>query len=62
MASENVAEEIDELKSKIALLEGDRKAYYESSQWNIKQNKEQISQKRKENNELRKKLKDSLAV
>jgi len=43
-------------------LEGDRKAYYENSQWTIKQNKDAISQLRKDNKIIRKKLSDCLAV
>ncbi|XP_041099410.1 coiled-coil domain-containing protein 151 isoform X2 [Polyodon spathula] len=41
--------------------EGDRKAYYESSQWTIKKNKESILQLRKENKQLHKKLAETLA-
>lgn len=51
-----VAEEIDELKRKITLLDGDKKAYSESSQWTIRQNKDIISQLRHENKMLRVKL------
>ncbi|MGH0152943.1 UNVERIFIED_CONTAM: hypothetical protein FKN15_022966 [Acipenser sinensis] len=54
-------EQISELQRKIQLLEGDRKAYYESSQWTIKKNKESILQLRKENKKLHKKLADTLA-
>ena len=43
-------------------VEGDRKAYYENSQWTIKQNKDAVSQLRKDNKILRKKLSDCLAV
>ncbi|XP_048773506.1 outer dynein arm-docking complex subunit 3-like [Ostrea edulis] len=56
-----VNEQIDELKSKIALLEGDRKAYYETSQFAMKKNRETILKLRKENKEVRKKLSDSLS-
>jgi chromosome segregation ATPase len=48
-----VAEEIEELKRKITLLDGDKKAYKESSQWTIRQNKDIISQLRQENKILR---------
>ena len=45
-------EELAELQKKYALLEGDRKAYFETSQWTMKQNKETISGLKKENKEL----------
>lgn len=57
----SIQEQIDELKAKIALLEGDRKAYYETSQFAMKKNRESILKLRKENKELRKKLSDSLS-
>ncbi|XP_074655355.1 outer dynein arm-docking complex subunit 3-like isoform X2 [Tubulanus polymorphus] len=57
-----ITEEIEDLKSKKTLLEGDRKAYYESSSWTIKKNKEKISSIRKDNKDLRKKLSDRLAA
>lgn len=56
-----INEQIDELKAKIALLEGDRKAYYETSQFSMKKNRETIRNLRKESKELRKKLSDSLS-
>ncbi|KAH9507494.1 hypothetical protein Btru_051293 [Bulinus truncatus] len=56
-----ISEQIEELKAKISLLEGDRKAYYESSQYAIKKNKEEILKMRKENKELRQRLKDKLS-
>ncbi|XP_013080325.2 outer dynein arm-docking complex subunit 3-like [Biomphalaria glabrata] len=56
-----ISEQIEELKAKISLLEGDRKAYYESSQYAIKKNKEDILKLRKENKELRQSLKDKLS-
>lgn len=46
-------EEIEELKKKLALLDGDRKAYYESSQWTMKKNKDTISKLREKNKRLR---------
>ena len=45
-------EELAELQKKYALLEGDRKAYFETSQWTMKQNKETISGLKKEYKEL----------
>lgn len=42
--------------------EGDRKAYYESAEWTMKQNKERIAKLRKENKELHKLKADRLAV
>ena len=45
-------EELAELQKKYALLEGDRKAYFETSQWTMKQNKETISSLKKEYKEL----------
>ncbi|XP_063150499.1 outer dynein arm-docking complex subunit 3 isoform X3 [Candoia aspera] len=56
-----VHEQISELQSKIQLLEGDRKAFYENSQWNIKKNKESILRLRQENKKLHQKLADLLA-
>ncbi|KAM6216613.1 outer dynein arm-docking complex subunit 3 [Rhynchocyon petersi] len=44
--------QVAELQRKIQLLEGDRKAFYESSQWNIKKNQDTISQLREENKAL----------
>ncbi len=40
----------------VCCSDGDRKAYSESSQWAIKQNKELISQLRAENKRIRAKL------
>ena len=45
-------EELAELQKKYALLEGDRKAYFETSQWTMKQNKETIAGLKKEYKEL----------
>ncbi|KND03009.1 uncharacterized protein SPPG_02080 [Spizellomyces punctatus DAOM BR117] len=47
-----VDEELHDLKLRFELLEGDRKAYYETSQWAIRQNKEEVSQLRMRNKEL----------
>ncbi|KAL8618412.1 hypothetical protein ACOMHN_050180 [Nucella lapillus] len=55
-----VSEQIDELKAKINLIDGDRKAYLESSQYAIKKNGENITSLRKETWELRKRLSDRL--
>ncbi|KAL7988356.1 hypothetical protein Chor_007275 [Crotalus horridus] len=56
-----IHEQISELQSKIQLLEGDRKAFYENSQWNIKKNKESILRLRQENKKLHQRLADLLA-
>ncbi|XP_077055755.1 coiled-coil domain-containing protein 151 isoform X3 [Siphateles boraxobius] len=48
--------QISELQRKIQLLEGDRSAYFESSQSAIKKNRETIFQLRHENKNLHKKL------
>eukprot|EP00106_Octopus_bimaculoides_P006050 XP_014773492.1 PREDICTED: coiled-coil domain-containing protein 151-like [Octopus bimaculoides] len=53
-----VSEKIEEMKAKKCLLDGDRKAYNEISQFTIKRNKEKIKTLRKENKELRQKLHD----
>ena len=47
----------DELRRKLALLEGDRKAYYEGSQRAMRENKAQITQLRKENKTMAAKIK-----
>eukprot|EP00959_Pyramimonas_sp_CCMP1952_P281004 5873800-Pyramimonas_sp.AAC.2 len=49
-------EELADLQKKYQLLEGDRKAYYETSQWTIKQNRETIAAAKRENKELRAQL------
>lgn len=41
--------------------DGDRKAYYESSQWTIKQNRGSVAKLRQENKMLRRNLADSKA-
>ncbi|KAI0217961.1 Coiled-coil domain-containing protein 151 [Lamellibrachia satsuma] len=58
----NIAEQIEDLRRKILLLEGDRKAYYESAEWKMKENREKISKLRGENKELRKVKCDKLAA
>ncbi|KAK6167857.1 hypothetical protein SNE40_021789 [Patella caerulea] len=60
IAQRPMAEQIEELKAKIALLEGDRKAYFESASYAIKQNRENVQALRKETWELRKRLSDKL--
>ncbi|KAI9348775.1 hypothetical protein DFJ73DRAFT_428805 [Zopfochytrium polystomum] len=47
-----IDDELHDLKLRFELLEGDRKAYYETSQWAIRQNKEEISHLRSQNKEL----------
>nr|XP_033780125.1 coiled-coil domain-containing protein 151 [Geotrypetes seraphini] len=54
-------EQINELQRKIQLLDGDQKAFYESSQWTIKKNKESIAQLRQNNKKLHKRLAQILA-
>uniref|UniRef100_A0A3B4VBQ4 Coiled-coil domain containing 151 n=1 Tax=Seriola dumerili TaxID=41447 RepID=A0A3B4VBQ4_SERDU len=49
-------DQITEMQRKIQLLEGDRAAYYESSQSTIKKNRESILQLRQENKRLYRKL------
>eukprot|EP00128_Syssomonas_multiformis_P001017 Colp12_sorted_trinity150504_noHs@3223 len=46
-------DDIDEIKKKLSLLEGDRKAYYENSQFTIKKNKDLITTLRVDNKDLR---------
>lgn len=48
-----IAEEIEELRRKISLLDGDRKAYYENSQWTMQMNKEIVQKLRSKNKEIR---------
>ncbi|XP_032813836.2 outer dynein arm-docking complex subunit 3 isoform X1 [Petromyzon marinus] len=56
-----VHEQISDLHKKIQLLDGERKAYYESSQSTIKKNRETISHIRQENKQLHRKLATSIA-
>lgn len=42
--------------------EGDRKAYYENSQWTMKQNKEQVQKMRKEVKVLNQRLSNKQSV
>ncbi|XP_051898168.1 coiled-coil domain-containing protein 151 isoform X2 [Pristis pectinata] len=55
-----VQEQIWDLQKKIQLLEGDRRAYYETSQDKIKKNKETIQHLRQENKRLHKVLAGAL--
>ncbi|XP_065730784.1 outer dynein arm-docking complex subunit 3 isoform X3 [Phocoena phocoena] len=52
--------QVAELQRKIQLLEGDRKAFYETSQWNIKKNQETINQLHEETRALQLQLTDLL--
>ncbi|XP_022611339.1 coiled-coil domain-containing protein 151 [Seriola dumerili] len=54
-------DQITEMQRKIQLLEGDRAAYYESSQSTIKKNRESILQLRQENKRLYRKLAEANA-
>lgn len=57
MEKQNVTEaELNALRNKFQLLEGDRKAYYEMSMHTMKENKNALASLRDENKELRKKL------
>ncbi|CAD7685571.1 unnamed protein product [Nyctereutes procyonoides] len=55
-----VQTQVAELQKKIQLLEGDRKAFYENSQWNIKKNQETINRLREETRALQVQLTDLL--
>ncbi|XP_031419693.1 coiled-coil domain-containing protein 151 [Clupea harengus] len=55
-----IHDQITELQRKIQLLEGDRSAYYESSQASIKKNRETVLQLRQDNKRLHKTLKEAL--
>ncbi|KAK1342741.1 hypothetical protein QTO34_015507 [Cnephaeus nilssonii] len=51
-----------ELQRKIQVLESDRKAFHEGTQWNIKKNQETINQLHEENRVLQLQLRDLLQV
>ena len=53
-------DELVELQKKYQLLEGDRKAYYETSQWTIKQNRDTLLAAKDENKALRAELAKTL--
>ena len=54
--SEAVQSEIEDLRNKITLYEGNHKAHYEGMEWTIKHNKELLSKLRTDNRELQKQL------
>ncbi|XP_054418010.1 outer dynein arm-docking complex subunit 3 [Pteronotus mesoamericanus] len=56
----SVHTQVAELQRKIQLLEGDRKTFYESTQWNIKKNQETINQLQEETRVLQLQLTDLL--
>lgn len=47
-----IDDELHDLKLRFELLEGDRKAYYETSQWAIRRNKEEVNHLRQQNKQL----------
>jgi phage-related protein len=51
--SPDVEDELVDLQRRFHLLEGDRKAFMEASQWTIKQNKDTLELVKRENRELR---------
>ena len=53
MIMSGTSDQLDELQKRFRLLDGDRTAYYETSQYTIRQNKESIAQLKKDNKELR---------
>ena len=55
-SSKTAEDELADYQRRFQVLEGDRKSYYETSQWTIKQNKETIAAVKKENKELRAQL------
>eukprot|EP00762_Andalucia_godoyi_P000027 ANDGO_02299.mRNA.1 Outer dynein arm protein 1 len=55
----DIEDELQDLKRKFSLLEGDRKAFYESSQLSMKQNREQLTLLKSESKQLRTALRDA---
>lgn len=55
-----LVEQIDELKKKKTLLDGDRKAYKENAEWTMTKNQEKIEQLRHETKDLRSHLQELL--
>ena len=53
LTGKQLIEQIKGLKTQIALLDGDRKAYYENSQWTMQKNKETIQKLRAKNKNVR---------
>ncbi|CAD5117410.1 unnamed protein product [Dimorphilus gyrociliatus] len=62
MSQPTVLQQIEEIKAKITLIEGDQKAYLESSEWTRKQNKEMIAKKRSELKSLYKTIAEQKAA
>eukprot|EP01112_Ceratiomyxa_fruticulosa_P011175 TRINITY_DN3016_c0_g1_i1.p1 TRINITY_DN3016_c0_g1~~TRINITY_DN3016_c0_g1_i1.p1 ORF type:complete len:691 (-),score=178.46 TRINITY_DN3016_c0_g1_i1:148-2220(-) len=50
--SPNGSDELTDLKKRFHLLEGDKKAYYETTQWTIQQNTERLTNLKNENKDL----------
>ncbi|XP_003387037.3 PREDICTED: coiled-coil domain-containing protein 151-like [Amphimedon queenslandica] len=59
---DSIKDEIDELKKKLTLLDGDKKAHYENTQFEMEKNRTQIQHLRRENKELRMKLARKMAA
>eukprot|EP00192_Tetraselmis_astigmatica_P002606 CAMPEP_0117668566 /NCGR_PEP_ID=MMETSP0804-20121206/11623_1 /TAXON_ID=1074897 /ORGANISM="Tetraselmis astigmatica, Strain CCMP880" /LENGTH=576 /DNA_ID=CAMNT_0005476477 /DNA_START=100 /DNA_END=1830 /DNA_ORIENTATION=+ len=51
-------DDLEQLRQKYMLLEGDRRAHFETSQWTMQQNRETVLMLKKENRELKKHLVD----
>lgn len=49
---DDINDRLEDLKKRFHLLEGDRKAYFETTQWTIQHNKERISALRAENRDI----------
>lgn len=48
----DIDDKLEDLKKRFHLLEGDKKAFYETSQWTLQTNKERVGTLRAENKEL----------